>query len=280
MARSPSLGQWGDDAPQVMGVLNVTPDSFSDGGRFFSLDAAIEQAARMRDEGASIIDVGGESTRPGSGGVDEDEELARVIPVIESIRSELRLPVSIDTSKPSVMQAAVRAGACMINDVRGLREEGALAAASELGVAVCLMHMQGDPRTMQDAPHYEDVVEEVAGFLEQRAAACEEQGIARARIFVDPGIGFGKTLEHNLLLMANLDALVARGRPVLLGVSRKSIVGGITGRPLGERLYGSVALAVYAVMKGVACVRVHDVGPTVEALMMIRAVLERESRAR
>ena len=263
--------------PEVMGILNVTPDSFSDGGRFFSLDAALEHAARLRDEGASIIDVGGESARPGSQGVAEDEELARVIPVIERIRSELGVPVSIDTSKPSVMRAAVRAGASMINDVRALRERGALAAASELGVPVCLMHMQGEPRTMQDAPHYEDVVGEVTAFLDERSLACEERGIAADRIYVDPGFGFGKTLEHNLSLMASLDLLVTRGRPVLVGVSRKSIVGAIIQRPLGERLHGSVALAVYAALKGVACVRVHDVGPTVEALAMIRAVREREA---
>ena len=220
-----------------MGILNVTPDSFSDGGRFSSLDAALAQARTMCDEGAHLIDVGGESTRPGSAAVSVDEELSRVIPVIEGIRNELDVVISIDTSKPNVMREAVRAGAGFVNDVRALRQEGALETAVELGVPVCLMHMQGEPETMQIEPRYDDVVREVGSFLETRASICEAAGMAREHILTDPGFGFGKTFEHNLTLMAGLDVLTGSGRPLLVGVSRKSMIGRIVGR-VGESDHG------------------------------------------
>ena len=256
----------------VMGILNVTPDSFSDGGQYLSLDSALHRAKGMWDEGADIIDVGGESTRPGSIPISVSEELRRVLPVIRAIRAELPVCLSIDTSKPEVMRAAVAAGADMINDVRALRADGAIEVVKDLGVPVCLMHMQGEPRTMQAAPGYRDVVRDVWGFLEARVEACEARGIAREHILIDPGFGFGKTLEHNLRLLAGLSSFVASGLPVLVGLSRKSMIGAILNRPVGERLYGSVALAVLAAIKGVAMVRVHDVGPTVQALRTVEAV--------
>ncbi len=255
------------DRPRVMGILNVTPDSFSDGGRYLDLGAAVERAWRMVEEGADIIDVGGESTRPGAAPVPLEEELRRVVPVIEAVASKLPVPVSVDTSKPEVMRAAVAAGAGLVNDVRALRAPGALEAAAELGVPVCLMHMQGEPRTMQRAPVYRDVVAEVRAFLLERVAACEAAGIPRERILIDPGFGFGKTLEHNLALMRRLDAFVETGLPVLVGVSRKSMIGALLGdAPVERRLHGSVAAAVVAACKGAAIVRVHDVAATVEAL--------------
>ena len=255
-----------------MGVLNVTPDSFSDGGRFFSLDAAVEQGVRMAEEGAALIDVGGESTRPGSEAVSEAQELRRVLPVIERLRATTGAVISVDTSKPEVMRAAAAAGAGLINDVRALRTPGALEAAVASGCAVCLMHMQGEPRTMQLAPHYLDVVSEVRAFLAARAAACRSAGIAAERLAVDPGFGFGKTVEHNLTLLRRLRELAADGLPVLVGLSRKSMLGTLTRRPPAERLAGSVALAVVAALNGARIIRAHDVAPTVDALKVAAAV--------
>ena len=258
--------------PVVMGVLNVTPDSFSDGGRFFSVEAAVEQGLRMAEEGAALIDVGGESTRPGADPVDVAEELRRVIPVIERLVAAKRALVSIDTSKPEVLRAAAAAGASLVNDVRALREPGALAAAAASGCAVCLMHMQGEPRTMQLAPHYDDVVAEVRAFLAARVAACRSAGIDAGRLAVDPGFGFGKTLGHNLALLRRLPEIAADGPPVLVGLSRKSMVGTLTERRSGERLSGSVALAVIAALKGASIIRAHDVAPTVDAQRVTAAV--------
>lgn len=263
--------------PQVMGILNVTPDSFSDGGLFLAPAAAVERARQMVEEGAAIIDVGGESTRPDAAPVPVQEELRRVIPVIERICQEVPVPVSVDTSKAEVMRAAVAAGAAMINDVRALRLEGALDAAAEAGVPVCLMHMQGEPSTMQRRPHYEDVVEEVKAFLAQRAQACVQAGIPSRGILIDPGFGFGKTTRHNLLLLKHLSAFRALGRPLLVGVSRKSMIGAVLGVPPEERMYGSVALAALAAWQGASIVRVHDVRATVEALRMCAAVRNAES---
>ena len=256
-----------------MGVLNVTPDSFSDGGLFLSVEAAVEQGVRMAAEGAALIDVGGESTRPGAEPVTADEELRRVIPVIERLRAATAAIICVDTSKAEVMRAASAAGAGFINDVRALREPGALAAAAASGCAVCLMHMQGEPRTMQLAPSYaEDVVAEVRGFLAARVASCVAAGLAAERLAVDPGFGFGKTVEHNLTLLRRLGELAADGLPVLVGLSRKSMLGTLTGRAVGERVYGSVALAVIAVLAGARIVRAHDVVATVEALKVAAAV--------
>ncbi len=258
---------------QVMGILNVTPDSFSDGGRFLGRDAALRQAERMVADGAAIIDVGGESTRPGAEAVGVQEELDRVIPVIEAIAEELPVPISVDTSKGAVMRAAVAAGAGLINDVAALRGEGALAAAAECGVPVCLMHMQGEPRTMQKAPAYADVVAEVYAFLAERRAACVEAGIAADQVLVDPGFGFGKTLEHNLALMRHVERFNDLG-PVLVGVSRKSMIGAILdGAPVERRLNGGLALAAYAVGQGARVLRVHDVRETAEAVRTINAVM-------
>jgi dihydropteroate synthase len=254
--------------PQVMGVLNVTPDSFSDGGDFFSADAAVERALAMQAEGAAIIDIGGESTRPGAEPVSAEDEIRRVVPVIEALQVRLTVPISIDTQKPEVMRAAVAAGAGFINDVNALRAPGALEAAAECQVPVCLMHMQGEPRTMQADPHYDDVVDEVSGFLQQRAAACEQAGIAREHILLDPGFGFGKTLQHNLQLLARLETIGALGFPLLVGLSRKSMIGKLLGLDVGERLAASIALAVMAVERGAALVRAHDVAPTWQALQM------------
>jgi len=257
--------------PRVMGILNVTPDSFSDGGRFFDRERALDHARRMLADGADLIDVGGESTRPGAAPVDEAGELARVIPVIDELAREGAL-VSVDTMKPAVMRAAVAAGAAMINDVNALRLPGALEAAASTDAAVCLMHMQGEPRTMQEAPQYDDVVVQVRDFLVERAQACEAVGIARNRIVLDPGFGFGKTLAHNLALLRALPELVATGYPVLTGLSRKSSLGTITGRSGSERLAASLAAAIAAVAHGAAIVRVHDVRETVDALKVWTAV--------
>jgi dihydropteroate synthase len=265
------------DRPRVMGILNVTPDSFSDGGDFFSPDQAVARAERMVAAGAVIIDVGGESTRPGAAAVGVKEELARVIPVIERIRARLPdIVISIDSSKPEVMRAAAAAGATMINDVRALRADGALAAAAALDAAVCLMHMLGEPRTMQQDPRYVDVVAEVRGFLAERIAACVAAGIARERLVVDPGFGFGKTLEHNLALLRHLGEFRALGVPLLAGLSRKSMIGALTGRPVGERLYGSIALATLAAWQGASILRVHDVAETADALRVCSAVMHGE----
>jgi dihydropteroate synthase len=258
--------------PQVMGILNVTPDSFSDGGDFLSAAAAIEQARCMVDAGAAIIDVGGESTRPGAKPVAPDEELRRVLPVIDALHRTLPVPVSIDTRKPEVMRAAVGAGAGLINDVNALRADGAVVAAAELGVPVCLLHMQGEPESMQAAPCYGDVVEEVADFLLERARACVAAGIGRHRILLDPGFGFGKTTEHNLRLLRHLDRLTGRGYAVVVGLSRKALIGNILGLPVGQRLCPGVALAVLAVWQGAAIVRCHDVRETREAILMCQAV--------
>lgn len=269
-----NLGLFSIPAPAVMGILNVTPDSFSDGGRFDNLNIALRQAATMLDGGADIIDIGGESTRPGAASVSDQEELDRVIPVIEAVKSISDVPVSIDTSKAVVMREAFSAGASLINDVNALRAEGALEAAAELNAPVCLMHMQGKPRTMQQDPVYDDVVAEVAAFLEERVAACVEAGIDEDRLIVDPGFGFGKTHQHNVELLANLRQLQVRDRPMLVGVSRKSTLGALTDREVHERLPASIAAAVIAVMNGADIVRVHDVQATVDAVKVARAVSE------
>nr|VFK30837.1 MAG: Dihydropteroate synthase [Candidatus Kentron sp. MB]VFK34382.1 MAG: Dihydropteroate synthase [Candidatus Kentron sp. MB]VFK76487.1 MAG: Dihydropteroate synthase [Candidatus Kentron sp. MB] len=257
---------------QIMGILNVTPDSFSDGGRFLRLDTALAQARRMVEEGAEIIDVGGESTRPGAAPVSLQEQLDRTIPVIQGIRAEMAVPISIDTSHPQVMREAVSAGAGMINDVQALRVEGAMETARGLDVPICLMHMQGEPRTMQAQPRYNNVVQEVRDFLLARVAACESHGIPRHRLLIDPGFGFGKTLSHNLQLLAHLERLTDTGIPVLVGLSRKSMIGVLLDKPVSDRVFGSVAAALIAANKGAAILRVHDVGPTVEALTVWNAV--------
>lgn len=259
-----------------MGVLNLTPDSFSDGGRYLQRDAAIAHAEEMAAAGADIIDIGGESTRPGASAISEAEEIDRVVPVVEALASRVPCLLSVDTSRPAVMRAAVQAGAGMVNDVRALRLPGAVEAACGLGVPVCLMHMQGEPMRMQWAPSYGDVVAEVTAFLLDRVAACEAAGMSRELLLVDPGFGFGKGLGHNLELLRALPRLVALGLPLLVGLSRKAMIGALTGRPVGERLHGSVALAVYAALQGVAVIRVHDVGPTVEALRVVTAVQGRD----
>ncbi len=267
-----NLGSLSVPVPSVMGILNVTPDSFSDGGRFDRPGTALRQALQLAEDGAAIIDVGGESTRPGADGVSEQQELDRVIPVIEAIRAETDVPISVDTSKARVMRAAVDAGAAMINDVCALQGDGAVQAAADLGVAICLMHMQGEPRTMQLDPRYGDVVADVAAFLDNRVAACVEAGIDPERIVIDPGFGFGKTHDHNVELLANLRQLRVRGCPVLVGVSRKSTLGELTGREVGQRLPASVAAAAIAVLNGAAIVRAHDVPATVDALKIAQAV--------
>ncbi len=254
-----------------MGVLNVTPDSFSDGGRYFDPRAALEQAKRMIDEGAAIIDVGGESTRPGAAPVDGDEELRRVLPVIEQV-ARLSAVVSVDTSNPGVMRAAATSGAAVINDVRALQEPGALEAARETRCAVCLMHMQGEPRTMQRDPQYGDVVGEIRAFLAARVRACMAAGIPGESIAVDPGFGFGKSPRHNLELLARLREFSNGSQPVLVGLSRKSMIGTILGRGSRERLHGSVALASIAVLHGARIVRAHDVAATVDAVKVAHAV--------
>ena len=251
--------------PRVMGIVNVTPDSFSDGGRFDSAAAAIDFAQSLRTQGADILDIGGESTRPGAAPVPEEVELARVLPVVTALARDGAL-VSIDTMKPGVMRAALDAGAVMVNDVRALRAPGAMEGVAGSAAAVCLMHMQGEPQSMQVAPRYDDVVGEVRTFLAARAAACEAAGIGRERIAVDPGFGFGKTVAHNLALLHGLDAIAALGYPVVAGLSRKRTLGVLTGRPDGDRLAGSVAAALAAVVRGAAIVRVHDVAATVDAL--------------
>jgi dihydropteroate synthase len=255
-----------------MGILNVTPDSFSDGGRYSALDSALLQAEKMSVDGAAIIDVGGESTRPGALEVGEDEELGRIIPVIEALRANLDTAISVDTSKPGVMREAAAAGVDLINDVQALRAEGALQVAVDSGLPVCLMHMQGEPRTMQQKPSYEDVTAEVAQFLAERVRACVEAGMDEDLIMLDPGFGFGKEHNHNIELLANLRQLTKLGRPLLAGLSRKSTIGELTGRPVNERVAASVAAAVIAVMHGAAVVRVHDVAETVDAMRIARAI--------
>jgi len=260
--------------PRVMGVLNITPDSFSDGGRFVDHPAALARALRMLEEGATIIDVGGESTRPGATPVSAEEELQRVIPVVRSLVARGVL-VSIDTSKPEVIRAALEAGAQIVNDVYALRRPGALEAAARGSAAVCVMHMQGEPRSMQQAPHYDDVVRQVAEFLAERVAACESAGIARDRLLVDPGFGFGKTLEHNLELLRNLRATAPEGLPILAGLSRKSMLATLTGRPVEARLAGSLALAFAALEGGARIIRCHDVAETCDVVKVWTALRRR-----
>ena len=257
---------------KIMGVLNITPDSFFDGGRYVHLSRALDQAKKMMEAGASIIDIGGESTRPGAQPVSVDQELERVIPVIEKIHQTLDVSISIDTSKPEVMRGAVKAGADFINDVYALRQPGALQAAAELGVPVCLMHMLGEPRNMQKKPHYENVVDEVGEFLHERVYCCLKAGISRENILLDPGFGFGKSLAHNLSLLKHLDRLVEIGYPILVGMSRKSMLAGILGVEVEDRLAGSLALAVMAVNAGASIVRVHDVRETAHVVKVCKAV--------
>ncbi|AHE99025.1 dihydropteroate synthase [Thioalkalivibrio paradoxus] len=261
------------DRPRIMGVLNVTPDSFSDGGRFLEPEAAVAHARAMVEAGADIIDVGGESTRPGSEPVPFEEELRRVIPVLTALRAALPVPLSIDTSKPEVMRAAVAAGAGLINDVNGLRAPGALAAAADSAAAICVMHMRGTPRSMQREPRYDDVLREVCGFLAERASALRGLGVPADRIVLDPGFGFGKTLEHNVALFRGLAELVSLGYPVLVGVSRKSMLGAILGdRPVEGRVTASAVAAALAAGYGARIVRVHDVAATADALAVQRAL--------
>ncbi len=264
--------------PRIMGILNVTPDSFSDGGRFLGREDALRQVDSMLADGADIIDIGGESTRPGARAVPVEEELARVVPVIEALRERSDAFVSVDTSKPAVMRAAVAAGADMINDVRALREAGALEAAADLQTPVCLMHMQGEPRTMQQQPRYDNVVKDVRDFLEQRLAACQQAGIARDRIVLDPGFGFGKSLQHNLELFRELPQLQVSGQPLLVGVSRKSMIGAVLDIPVAERMAASVALAGLAVWLGASIIRAHDVRETRDAVRMIHALCKAKAR--
>ena len=259
--------------PLVMAVINVTPDSFSDGGRFDSAEQAIEQALKQVEEGADLLDIGGESTRPGAEPVSEQEELDRVLPVIEGLVARTAVPISIDTVKPAVMRQAAAAGARMINDVNGLRSEGAVELVAELKLPVCIMHMQGQPRTMQQDPRYASVVDDIADFLAQRAQVCQDAGLDPRHIVIDPGFGFGKTLEHNLRLLADLERLAELGFPVLAGLSRKSMLGAITGRKRpDQRLAASIAAHLIAADRGAAIVRVHDVAETVDALKVRSAV--------
>jgi dihydropteroate synthase len=261
------------DRPRVVGIVNVTPDSFSDGGRHDTLEAAYAHAMTLAEEGADMLDIGGESTRPGADDVSVEDEIRRVVPLIERLAAATTLPLSIDTSKPEVMRAAVGAGAGMINDVYALRREGALDTAAELRVPVCLTHMQGEPRTMQEAPDYDDVVGDVHRFLTDRLFSCELAGIDRRKVLVDPGFGFGKNLEHNLALLRAMGRFAELGAGAYAGVSRKSMIGALTGRQdPSARVHGSVAAALIAVQRGAVMVRVHDVAPTVDALAVWAAV--------
>jgi dihydropteroate synthase len=258
--------------PQVMGILNVTPDSFSDGGRFSQRDAALRHAEAMLSAGASLIDIGGESTRPGARAVSPVEELERVAPIVEAIAAELDVIISVDTSTPAVMRETARLGAGLINDVRSLQRDGALDAAADSGLPVCLMHMRGEPTTMQQNPHYADVLLEVGDFLRGRMVACATAGIAAERLILDPGFGFAKALEHNLRLFKHMETLHGLGRPLLVGVSRKSMIGKVLGHEVGGRLYGSLGLAALAITKGAHILRVHDVAETVDVVRMLAAV--------
>jgi len=262
-------------SPQIMGILNLTPDSFYDGGQFNQHNAALAHAQKMFEQGASYLDLGGESTRPGATAVGVEEELQRVIPILKTLREHLpKAKISVDTSKPEVMRAAIVEGAHMINDVKALREPEALAVVADSDVDVCLMHMQGEPRSMQKKPHYIDVVHDVKTFLAQRIEACEKAGIAKTRIYLDPGFGFGKTLQHNLLLMKHLNSLHELGCPLLIGVSRKSMIGSVLDKSVEQRLYGGLALATLALAQGAAVIRTHDVAATQDVLKMTQAVLE------
>lgn len=263
---------------QVMGILNVTPDSFSDGGSLYSaesllLDEVVKRASQMVSDGASILDVGGESTRPGAAPVSVQQEMDRVLPVVEKLSAELDVVLSVDTSTPEVMRESARLGAGIINDVRALGREGALEAAAETNLPVCLMHMQGSPATMQNQPEYNDVLEEVTDFLLRRVDACEGAGIERNKIILDPGIGFGKTVEHNLRIMNNIAHFRAKGMPVLIGTSRKSMLGAVLNREVDQRLAGSLATVAFAVVQGAEIIRVHDVAETVDVVRMTRAMM-------
>lgn len=258
--------------PRIMGIVNVTPDSFSDGGQFFSSDAALQHALKLVEDGADILDIGGESTRPGSKVVPIQQEIDRIAPVIEAISAEIDVPISIDTMKAEVMRAAVKAGAGLINDVNALRSADALKTAAELDVPVCLMHMQGTPQTMQNEPHYDDVVKEVEDFLLERVAVCEQAGIKPEKIMLDPGFGFGKRARHNLRLMKHLSRLTALPYPVLVGVSRKSIIGDMLKVSVNERLAGSLSLASIAVWQGAKLIRTHDVRETAQAVNLCHHV--------
>ncbi|CDL82866.1 dihydropteroate synthase [Xenorhabdus szentirmaii] len=260
-------------SPQVMGILNVTPDSFSDGGTHNTFDTALRYAEKMIEEGATIIDVGGESTRPGADDVSEQEELERVIPVIEALSQRFDTWISVDTSKAIVMRESANAGVHIINDIRALQETGALEAAAETGLPVCLMHMQGQPRTMQTEPHYEDVVSEVSVFLKQQIERCITAGIAKNNLILDPGFGFGKNISHNYQLLAHLQEFHHLGLPILAGMSRKSMIGQLLHVPPQERVTGSVACAVIAAMQGARIIRVHDVKETVQAMQIVQATL-------
>ncbi len=259
-------------SPQVMGILNVTPDSFSDGGDFVHPEVALKRVAQMVAEGVDIIDIGGESTRPGAAVVAVEEELQRVVPLIEAITAVYDVPVSVDTKKPQVMQAAVAAGASMINDVRALQAPGALEVAAESQVTVCLMHMQGEPQIMQGAPHYSDVVAEVLSFLAARVEIAVAAGVARERLLIDPGFGFGKTLAHNLSLLGDLQRFTSLGLPLMVGLSRKSMFGELLGRSVDERLSGSIVVATLALQQGASIIRTHDVAATVDAVKVCAAV--------
>ena len=266
------------ERPLIMGVVNVTPDSFSDGGQFFDTRRAVEHARILIEEGADILDIGGESSRPGAEPVGLDEELRRVVPVLEQLGA-IPVPVSVDTCKPEVMRRAIAAGAAMVNDINALRERGALEAVAESEAAVCIVHMQGQPRTMQQDPRYEDVVSEVEAFLVKRVEAAQQAGIGRDRIVIDPGFGFGKKTGHNLDLLRGLPRIAGLGQPVLVGLSRKSLFGKITGKAIADRVSASVAAALLAAERGAALVRVHDVAATRDALLVLNAI-ERHSLAK
>jgi dihydropteroate synthase len=266
--------------PVVMGIVNVTPDSFSDGGQWFDPQRALDHALQLIDEGAGIIDVGGESTRPGAAAVPLEEELRRVVPVVAALAALVTVPISVDTSRSEVIKAVLGAGASMINDVRALREPDALNAAATSSAGICVMHMQGDPYSMQVAPEYSSVFDAVSQFLAERTAACQVAGITRDRMIVDPGIGFGKRLQHNLELLARLDELTALGLPILVGVSRKSMIGAITGRPVEQRLAGGLAFTTAAVLAGASIIRAHDVPATVDAVKVAMALRSATARTK
>ncbi len=265
--------------PRVMGIVNVTPDSFSDGGKFAATNLAVEHALKLAEEGADILDIGGESTRPNATPVSMQEELDRVIPVIEGLvkhfkqDKQINIPISIDTYKPQVMQAAIAAGASMVNDIRAMQEENALQIVAKSRVGVCLMHMQGTPQSMQQNPQYNDVVNDVKEFLAARLQASIHEGVAKNRILLDPGFGFGKTREHNISLLQNLESFADLDQPLLVGLSRKSVLGQVTGNDVNARLYASIAASVLAAQKGARILRVHDVKATVEALKIVSAIL-------
>ena len=258
--------------PQIMGILNVTPDSFSDGGLFMSKEKAFVQAEKLFSEGAAIVDIGGESTRPGATPVSQQEELDRVIPLIEMVHKEFPVVISVDTSKPEVMREAVKAGAGMVNDVYALRTQGAVEMVADLDVPVCLMHMKGEPRSMQENPQYKNVISDVKDFLQQRIMECNKAGIARNNIIIDPGFGFGKTIPHNLELVKNLPEFASLDLPLMVGFSRKSTIGAILDKPASDRIMGSVSLAVIACWLGANIFRVHDVKETADALKLCYAV--------